>query len=1031
MPEHENPPEKGNKSSLITSDKCIRITDENFLYTYCTARDQSQVDGQDIGSLEETAYDFIAKDEAREKTQTYLGKYTYEGGILWWLKNWHNDIAFGEPNSNKLSWKFMNPKKIHLDKIYIKVTKVINKRGREAKGKWKIEIDGEQADCTFDYNYEAEIKVDRAAKNIQVSVELEYGDELLKEFDNKCIQPQPSLYIGLKKPELINEQGFPTKPSVLIKPENGKFNLRCQPADPGHSAYRINYESIEEYRLGLIAENMEAFKRENYTYKRIEKTPEFVKWRMINVDRNKLRRIDVYVNSYGSNAKWFLETDNFETELIDGQTNVIDFKMDLIKKSRLSSLLDAAKNCFCALLDAAENCFCPKDEEQKNKKIDCLTPQFIDLKLKINGDTEEIFNIESALSNIPSIPGNRQFLDPYFDIKLHFEDEVTTDDKDEQESLLIIAIDETSSFLKKWSHTEVRKFVHEIQDNLVKKDNCYYQKLMIIGFGGVMCEPGEKAYLDGYRDASTCRFSTNKGTFYQLYTKNDDKIQGFNHENKCYLSADDIFNDVQKVKIEGSKEPLNSNENNFLTVLTRLLYYVQGSDAYKELGNYWETKTKTDTKFGSMAGNRRASLLIISEMNCLSLDSKVLGSGFNADNKWNYQTCTYSNDKQLKQILDEIIGHQNVVGVQVKDLQISDDNEVSDESKVPENWWIRDQDKNLDTLFGFKGTGPNVFSMTSADLKDEIKRKNLFDGVCDRLKGNVADISYKYKQNGEKKYESNKCEKIEADLSMKKKISVGYKALDVKESLRNKRQKECIIYLEELTGWLTMIVVLLLTVFLIPLSFKRFKPSLDDEMCQQNLYLNQTRTEPYDNRTFLECDGEVGNFCQPCGIRCDGMNCSNQLCSIACMDQDFTNRTQKPHKFYLSPADAGSVQSVNFETCHETWKSSSIELMPVSLDNSKLYIVIVIIASLINLMFLGSSIWEVYNWSNDKKWNTNEKYRYWLTGPETRVKSNVGKNRLPSVITEDEPRVILSKQEFWDKDWPWVKFFLLFSPILN
>ena len=47
------------------------------------------------------------------------------------------------------------------------------------------------------------------------------------------------------------------------------------------------------------------------------------------------------------------------------------------------------------------------------------------------------------------------------------------------------AIDETSSFLKKWSHTEVCKFVDKIQDNLVKKDNCYYQKLMIIGFGGV------------------------------------------------------------------------------------------------------------------------------------------------------------------------------------------------------------------------------------------------------------------------------------------------------------------------------------------------------------------------------------------------------------------------------------------------------------------------------------------------------------------------------------------------------------------
>ena len=51
----------------------------------------------------------------------------------------------------------MNPKKIHLDKIYIKVTKVYN-RGRKAKRKWKIEIDGEQADVTLDDNYEAEIK---------------------------------------------------------------------------------------------------------------------------------------------------------------------------------------------------------------------------------------------------------------------------------------------------------------------------------------------------------------------------------------------------------------------------------------------------------------------------------------------------------------------------------------------------------------------------------------------------------------------------------------------------------------------------------------------------------------------------------------------------------------------------------------------------------------------------------------------------------------------------------------------------------
>ena len=73
----------------------------------------------------------------------------------------------------------------------------------------------------------------------------------------------------------------------------------------------------------------------------------------------------------------------------------------------------------------------------RNPTKDCVTPQCIDLKLKINGDTEEIFNIESALAKVDT-DDPYEMLEPLFDIKLHFEDEVTTDDKDEQESLLII-----------------------------------------------------------------------------------------------------------------------------------------------------------------------------------------------------------------------------------------------------------------------------------------------------------------------------------------------------------------------------------------------------------------------------------------------------------------------------------------------------------------------------------------------------------------------------------------------------------------
>ena len=102
----------------------------------------------------------LAKDEARGKTQAYLDTYrdTYEGQIYWWLKDWDKNIDLVEPNSNKLSWKFMSRNKTHLDKIYIKVTKVLNDLGREEKREWKIEIDGEQADVTLDDNYEAEIK---------------------------------------------------------------------------------------------------------------------------------------------------------------------------------------------------------------------------------------------------------------------------------------------------------------------------------------------------------------------------------------------------------------------------------------------------------------------------------------------------------------------------------------------------------------------------------------------------------------------------------------------------------------------------------------------------------------------------------------------------------------------------------------------------------------------------------------------------------------------------------------------------------
>ena len=102
----------------------------------------------------------LAKDEARGKSQAYLNNCTENGYALWRVVDWDDDDNTDpiEPNSNKLSWKFTNPDKTHPDQIYVKVTKIIDTNWNEVKGRWKIEIDGEQINCTFDDNYEAEIK---------------------------------------------------------------------------------------------------------------------------------------------------------------------------------------------------------------------------------------------------------------------------------------------------------------------------------------------------------------------------------------------------------------------------------------------------------------------------------------------------------------------------------------------------------------------------------------------------------------------------------------------------------------------------------------------------------------------------------------------------------------------------------------------------------------------------------------------------------------------------------------------------------
>ena len=76
--------------------------------------------------------------------------------------------------------------------------------------------------------------------------------------------------------------------------------------------------------------------------------------------------------------------------------------------------------------------------------------------------------------------------------------------------------------------------------------------------------------------------------------------------------------------------------------------------------------------------------------------------GTNMYNTYNYRTNTYKTNKQLKNDLNDMIGHCNTIGVCIQDpeprkLPISSQSETS---TAEDKWWIYDKVKTIDILFG-------------------------------------------------------------------------------------------------------------------------------------------------------------------------------------------------------------------------------------------------------------------------------------------------------------------------------------------
>ena len=80
------------------------------------------------------------------------------GKLEWKIENWKYPGNHAEPKPNKLCWKFLNPNKIHVEKIYAKIATIHKPMtGKTVTGNWEIFIDDKPVGCIFDENYEIEI----------------------------------------------------------------------------------------------------------------------------------------------------------------------------------------------------------------------------------------------------------------------------------------------------------------------------------------------------------------------------------------------------------------------------------------------------------------------------------------------------------------------------------------------------------------------------------------------------------------------------------------------------------------------------------------------------------------------------------------------------------------------------------------------------------------------------------------------------------------------------------------------------------
>ena len=114
-----------------------------------------------------------------------------------------------------------------------------------------------------------------------------------------------------------------------------------------------------------------------------------------------------------------------------------------------------------------------------------------------------------------------------------------------------------------------------------------------------------------------------------------------------------------------------------------------------------------------------------------------------------------------------------------------------------------------------------------------------------------------------------------------------------------------------------------------------------------NISYPAKRFEPNIGRTGINCT-DFGSLCTPCGLPCDDMFCSNHVCSLACLDDQYFNRTGT---FYTKLSDQNANYTTDFSRCHQTWQDHSLTLNPTSTEKLHLYTAIGGFAALLNVRY--------------------------------------------------------------------------------